>query len=322
MQLIGIIASKRRILKAPRRGTKNGLPHRFTLESPPPFYHPWLRQRLRKRARARMREEWPSQLARAIMRWEAVCETADIADEHLEAHTQKTAAALAKVKQLPGGDVVLDDAEEATPLPAGELLTLDMFHSINFKANVDRRSGGNGWTADAVKNQLKLWNLRRPHWSELEVDMFSKAGLIGDGQKVFKLSGKKPELVKRVRDVLTTQRAAEKRQAVLDKAMQRLDEEQEQERLEQEQADTAAERQSRRGRGKNRRRGGRLGGIRTAPSVLADSGVLQRLQPALGASPGHLAVSSRRAPICPTRRHSGWVYGFHTELTRLWARLW
>ena len=55
---------------------------------------------------------------------------------------------------------MLDDAEEATPLPAGELLTLDMFHSINFKANVDRRSGGNGWTADAVKNQLKLWNLR------------------------------------------------------------------------------------------------------------------------------------------------------------------
>ena len=248
VQLIGIIAAKRRILKAPRRGTKNGLPHRFTLERPPPFYHPWLRQCLRKRARARMREEWPSMLARAMMRWEAVCQAAEIADEQVEVSTERAATALAKVKELPGGDVLLDD--EVAPLPAGTLLTLDMFRNIKFEERTDRRGGGTGWTLDAVKNQLRLWNLRRPEWSELEVDMFSKAGLIEPG-KAFNLSGTRAVLVKRLRLILTTQRAAERRQAVLDTAMRRLDQEQEEERVAQEQADSVAERQSRRGRGEN-----------------------------------------------------------------------
>ena len=250
VQLIGIIAAKRRILKAPRLGTKNGLPHRFTLERPPPFYHPWLRQSLRKRARARMREEWPSMLARAMMRWEAVCQAAEIADEQVEALTEKAATALAKVKELPGGNVLLEGDDEVAPLPAGTLLTLDMFRNIKFEERTDRRGGGTGWTLDAVKNQLRLWNLRRPEWSELEVDMFSKVGLIEPG-KAFNLSGTRAVLVKRPRLVLTTQRAAERRQAVLDTAMRRLDQEQEEERVAQEQADSAAERQSRRGRGQN-----------------------------------------------------------------------
>jgi hypothetical protein len=114
----------------------------------------------------------------------------------------------------------------------------------------DRRGGGTGWTLDAVKNQLRLWNLRRPEWSELEVDMFSKVGLIEPG-KAFNLSGTRAVLVKRLRLILTTQRAAERRQAVLDTAMRRLDQEQEEERVAQEQADSVAERQSRRGRGEN-----------------------------------------------------------------------
>lgn len=250
VQLVGIIASKRRILKAPRLGTKNGLPHRFTLERPPPFYHPWLRQCLRKRARARMREEWPSMLARAMMRWEAVCQAAEIADEQVEALTEKAATALAKVKELPGGNVLLEGDDEVAPLPAGTLLTLDMFRNIKFEERTDRRGGGTGWTLDAVKNQLRLWNLRRPEWSELEVDMFSQAGLIEPG-KAFNLSGTRAVLVKRLRLILTTQRAAERRQAVLDTAMRRLDQEQEEERVAQEQADSVAERQSRRGRGEN-----------------------------------------------------------------------
>ena len=250
VQLVGIIASKRRILKAPRLGTKNGLPHRFTLERPPPFYHPWLRQSLRKRARARMREEWPSMLARAMMRWEAVCQAAEIADEQVEALTEKAATALAKVKELPGGNVLLEGDDEVAPLPAGTLLTLDMFRNIKFEERTDRRGGGTGWTLDAVKNQLRLWNLRRPEWSELEVDMFSKVGLIEPG-KAFNLSGTRAVLVKRLRLILTTQRAAERRQAVLDTAMRRLDQEQEEERVAQEQADSVAERQSRRGRGEN-----------------------------------------------------------------------
>jgi hypothetical protein len=224
--------------------------HRFTLERPPPFYHPWLRQCLRKRARARMREEWPSMLARAMMRWEAVCQAAEIADEQVEALTEKAATALAKVKELPGGNVLLEGDDEVAPLPAGTLLTLDMFRNIKFEERTDRRGGGTGWTLDAVKNQLRLWNLRRPEWSELEVDMFSQAGLIEPG-KAFNLSGTRAVLVKRLRLILTTQRAAERRQAVLDTAMRRLDQEQEEERVAQEQADSVAERQSRRGRGEN-----------------------------------------------------------------------
>ena len=102
------------------------------------------------------------------------------------------------------------------------------------------------WTLYAVKNQLRLWNLRRPEWSELQVDMFTKAGLIEPG-KAFNLSGTRDAVVKRLRLILTTQRAAERRQAVLDTAMRRLDQEQEEERVAQEQADSAAERQSRRG---------------------------------------------------------------------------
>ena len=136
------------------------------------------------------------------------------------------------------------------PLPAGTLLTLDMFRNIKFEARTDRRGGGTGWTLDAVKNQLRLWNLRRPEWSELQVDMFTKAGLIEPG-KAFNLSGTRAALVKRLRLILTTQRAAERRQAVLDTAMRRLDQEQEEERVAQEQADSAAERHSRRGRGQN-----------------------------------------------------------------------
>ena len=74
--------------------------------------------------------------------------------------------------------------------------------------------------------------------------MFSKVGLIEPG-KAFNLSGTRAVLVKRLRLILTTQRAAERRQAV------RLDQEQEEERVAQEQADSVAERQSRRGRGEN-----------------------------------------------------------------------
>ena len=189
-------------------------------------------------------------LARAMMRWEAVCQAAEIADEQVEALTEKAATALAKVKELPGGNVLLEGDDEVAPLPAGTLLTLDMFRNIKFEARTDRRGGGTGWTLDAVKNQLRLWNLRRPEWSELQVDMFTKAGLIEPG-KAFNLSGTRAVLVKRLRLILTTQRAAERRQAVLDTAMRRLDQEQEEERVAQEQADSVAERQSRRGRGQN-----------------------------------------------------------------------
>ena len=85
--------------------------------------------------------------------------------------------------------------------------------------------------------------------------MFAKVGLIGPGQgKVFTLSGKKSELVDRLRLILTTKRAAERRQAVLNTAMRRLEQEQEEERAEQELADRAQARQSRRGRGENSRR--------------------------------------------------------------------
>ena len=146
--------------------------------------------------------------------------------------------------------MLLEGDDEVVPLPAGRLLPLDMFRNVKWSEKTDRRHGGTGWTLDAVKNQLRLWNLRRPDWSELEVDMFTKAGLIEPG-KAFNLSGKRDVLVKRLRLVLTTQRAAERRQAVLDTAMRRLDQEQEEERGAQEKADTAAERQSRRGRGEN-----------------------------------------------------------------------
>ena len=82
-------------------------------------------------------------LARAMMRWQAVCEAAEIADEQVEASTERAATALAKVKELPGGDV--EDDGEVAPLPAGTLLTLDMFRNIKFEARTDRRGGGTGW---------------------------------------------------------------------------------------------------------------------------------------------------------------------------------
>ena len=251
VQRVGIIEAKRRILKAPRLGTKRGLPHRYTISAPPPFYRPWLRKCLKQRARDTIQNEWPSQYERAKQRWEAVCEEADLAGERQEQHAQRSAATQAKANELEGGDVVLDDADEVSPLPAGERLTLELLRNINFRAEASRRQKGNGWTAEVVRNQLRLWNLHRGEWTELESEMFCKAGLIGSKAGVFTQSGSKEAIVKRLRLILVTQSAAKKRQKVLDTALRQLEQEQEDEWQEQEQQDSAQHRRSRRGRGQN-----------------------------------------------------------------------
>ena len=57
---------------------------------------------------------------------------------------EKAATALAKVKELPGGNVLLEGDDEVVPLPAGRLLTLDMFRNIKWSEKTDRRHGGTG----------------------------------------------------------------------------------------------------------------------------------------------------------------------------------
>ena len=68
---------------------------------------------------------------------------------------------------------------------------------------------------------------------------------------MFTQSGTKEAIVKRLRLILVTKSAAEKRQKVLDTALRQLEQEQEDEWQEQEQQDSAQHRRSRRGRGQN-----------------------------------------------------------------------
>ena len=81
-----------------------------------------------------------------------------------------------KVKQIRGGFVGADDARRQ--LEVGELLDLAGFETIVWTQS----SRQTKWTADAVKGQLWLRNLRRDGWSEELRAALGNAGLLHQGK--------------------------------------------------------------------------------------------------------------------------------------------
>ena len=164
---IGVIDSIRRIGKAPTR---------FSLESPPSWYTAEDVQRLTARAIDTVRHVWPSRWERAQRREQAFARVEGRLKQKRQKREAGEAAHAERVKQIRGGFVGADDARRQ--LEVGELLDLAGFETIVWSES----SRQTKWTADAVKGQLWLRNLRRDNWSAELRAALGNAGLLHQGK--------------------------------------------------------------------------------------------------------------------------------------------
>ena len=164
---IGVIDSIRRIRKAPTP---------YCLCRPPPWYTAEDLQRLTARAIDTVRNVWPDRWERARRREEAMERVEGRLKQKRQKREASEAAHAEKVKQIRGGFVGADD--ERRQLEAGELLDLAGFETIVWTQS----SRQTKWTADAVKGQLWLRNLRRDGWSEELRAALGNAGLLHQGK--------------------------------------------------------------------------------------------------------------------------------------------
>jgi hypothetical protein len=228
----------RRVSKSPKLGGTEADRRAYTITDPPPFYHPWLRKGLRKRAREMISTEWIGPEKRAQIRWAATSELATWETEKAEHREEVAEESEATVRARLGGKVGAGDA--IAPLPANTLLTMTMYDAMTWTKEAMR---SNGWTVKAVQNQLKLRNLseRQALRSAEELALLSTRGLLATKDKLRVSASSAAEYALLLKRVLEAEAAAAAAAAAIAQSAARQD-----------QQSTSRSRQSRPNRGQNR----------------------------------------------------------------------
>ena len=180
----------------------------FTLENPPEWYAPWLRQSLCARAKRTIRHEWPSMAQRAEARWSRTQQLTAATRANRARIEQENGEKQEDVLARPGGRV--HTGEEAELLAPGALLDLEKFASIKF-------SEEKSWTVPAIANQLKLRNLCKDKRSSALSRLLQEAHtdttaanyvpLLGRAESLI-VTGRRAELIARVERVLRLEERA------------------------------------------------------------------------------------------------------------------
>ena len=202
---IGYLEGMRRVRKAPALGGSPGEPKPYTLQEPPPWYAPWLKNSLRERAWTRVYAEWPNAHKRAQLRWDrtvALSTAKKRKRQELDGNKEgKDEDALA----MSGGFVL--SGEEREELAPGALLDLEVFATIDFATE-------SSWSIPRIANQLKLRNLQKAKRSATLTRLLTEAHgeegsapLLGRAESLL-VSGKRSELIQRLERVVQIEERA------------------------------------------------------------------------------------------------------------------